>query len=150
MIFSGPGIPANKKADGFVYLSDIAPTVYEYLNIPAPKTVEAKSLMPVIKNQKVKIRENIYNVYGHWSRSIKTADGMKLIVYNVDGTKMTQLFDLKKDPMETMNLSDNPSYQSTILSMRYKLRKEMAATNDDLDIDAENWGRKPNQKARGK
>jgi arylsulfatase A-like enzyme len=150
MIFSGPGIPENKKADGFVYLSDIAPTVYEYLNIPAPKTVEAKSLMPVIKNQKVKIREHIYHVYGHWSRSIKTADGMKLIVYNVDGTKMTQLFDLKKDPMETMNLSDNPSYQSAILSMRYKLRKEMAETSDDLDIDAVNWGRKPNQKARGK
>jgi arylsulfatase A-like enzyme len=150
MIFSGPGIPENKKANGFVYLSDIAPTVYEYLKIAAPKTVEAKSLMPVVKNQKVKIRENIYNIYGHWSRSIKTSDGMKLIVYNVDGTKMTQLFDLKKDPMETMNLSDNPSYQSTILSMRNKLRKEMLTTNDNLDIDLENWGRKPNQKARGK
>ncbi len=37
MIFSGPGIPKNKKADGFVYLSDIAPTIYEYLKIPAPK-----------------------------------------------------------------------------------------------------------------
>jgi hypothetical protein len=34
--------------------------------------------------------------------------------------------------------------------MRNKLRKEMLTTNDNLDIDLENWGRKPNQKARGK
>jgi arylsulfatase A-like enzyme len=80
LIFSGPGIPKNKKADGFVYLSDIAPTIYEYLKIPAPKTVEAKSLTPVFKDQRVKVRENMYNVYGQWSRSIKTADGMKLIL----------------------------------------------------------------------
>jgi arylsulfatase A-like enzyme len=150
MIFSGPGIPKNKKADGFVYLSDIAPTIYEYLKIPAPKTVEAKSLMPIIKDQKVKVRENIYNVYGHWSRSVKTADGMKLIVYNVAGKETTQLFDLKKDPMETVNLSEKSDYQSTILNMRTICRQEMIAAHDDLDINLTNWGRKPNQKVKGK
>ena len=150
MIFSGPGIPKNKKADGFVYLSDIAPTIYEYLKIPAPKTVEAKSLMPIIKDQKVKVRENIYNVYGHWSRSVKTADGMKLIVYNVAGKETTQLFDLKKDPMETVNLSEKSDYQSTILNMRNICRQEMIAAHDDLDINLTNWGRNPNQKVRGK
>ena len=150
MIFSGPGIPKNKKADGFVYLSDIAPTIYEYLKIPAPKTVEAKSLMPIIKDQKVKVRENIYNVYGHWSRSLKTADGMKLIVYNVAGKETTQLFDLKKDPMETVNLSEKSDYQSTIINMRTICRQEMIAAHDDLDINLTNWGRKPNQKVRGK
>ncbi len=150
MIFSGPGIPKNKKADGFVYLSDIAPTIYEYLKIPAPKTVEAKSLMPLIKDQKAKVRENIYNIYGHWSRSVKTADGMKLIVYNVAGKETTQLFDLKKDPMETVNLSEKPDYQTTILNMRNICRQEMIAAHDDLDINLTNWGRKPNQKVRGK
>jgi len=150
MIFSGPGIPKNKKADGFVYLSDIAPTIYEYLKIPAPKTVEAKSLMPVFKNQKVKVRENIYNVYGHWSRSVKTADGMKLIVYNVAGKETTQLFDLKKDPLETLNLAENPASQPTILNMRKICRQEMIAAHDDLDINQAKWGRKPNQKDSGK
>lgn len=150
LIFSGPGIPENKKADGFVYLSDIAPTIYEYLKMPAPKTVEAKSLMPVIKDQKVKVRENIYNVYGHWSRSIKTADGMKLIVYNVAGKETTQLFDLKKDPLETINLAENPASQPTILNMRNICRQEMIAAHDDLDINLANWGRKPNQKDSGK
>jgi arylsulfatase A-like enzyme len=150
LIFSGPGIPKNKKADGFVYLSDIAPTIYEYLKIPAPKTVEAKSLTPVFKDQRVKVRENMYNVYGQWSRSIKTADGMKLILYNVEGTETTQLFNLKTDPWETMNLAEYPGFQSTILTMRNTCRKEMTEAHDDLDINLTNWGRKPNQKGRGK
>ena len=106
--------------------------------------------MPIIKDQKVKVRENIYNVYGHWSRSVKTADGMKLIVYNVAGKETTQLFDLKKDPMETVNLSEKSNYQSTILNMKNICRQEMIAAHDDLDINLTNWGRNPNQKVRGK
>ena len=106
--------------------------------------------MPVFKNQKVKVRENIYNVYGHWSRSVKTADGMKLIVYNVAGKETTQLFDLKKDPLETLNLAENSASQLTILNMRKICRQEMIAAHDDLDINQANWGRKPNQKDSGK
>jgi len=101
MIISGPGIPTDKKANGFTYLSDIAPTVYEYLGIKAPGSVEAKSFFAVLKDPAKTIRKNIYNVYGHWSRSIKTYDGLKLILYNVDGILTTQLFDLKNDPWET-------------------------------------------------
>jgi len=33
LIMAGPGIPVNKKNNGFTYLSDINPTIYEYLNI---------------------------------------------------------------------------------------------------------------------
>ena len=149
MIISGPGIPKNKKADGFVYLSDIAPTIYEYLKIPAPKTVEAKSLMPIIKDQKVKVRENIYNVYGHWSRSIKTDDGFKLMLYNVDGVMTTQLFDLKNDPWEIKDLSKDERYSNRIASMRALLKKEMTVTHDNLNIDLPDWGRTEKQKPRG-
>jgi len=102
MIFSGPGIPKNVKNNSFVYLSDIAPTIYEYMNIQSPKTVEAKSLGPILRNPTSSVRENIYNVYGHWSRSIKTKDGYKLILYNVDGVQTTQLFNLKTDPWENI------------------------------------------------
>lgn len=149
MIISGPGIPVNTKTNGFTYLSDIAPTIYEYLGIKAPSSVEAKSFLSVIKKPSGHIRKNIYNVYGHWSRSIKTIDGLKLILYNVDGTMTTQLFDLKNDPWETKDLSKNELYFSRIRSMREILKKEMAATHDDLNIDLPDWGRTEKQKPRG-
>ncbi len=149
MIIAGPGIPTGKQSSAFAYLSDIAPTIYEYLGIAQPNTVEGKSLMPVLQNPAKNVRANIYNVYGHWSRSLKTKDGYKLIVYNVNGVATTQLFNLKKDPWETRNLADDRRQQKRIKKMRAQLSREMRETQDDLNIDLPDWGRKPHQKAAG-
>lgn len=149
MIISGPGVPANSTANGFVYLSDIAPTIYDWLGLQKPVTVEAKSLLPIIKNKNKTVRSAIYNVYGNWSRSIKTKDGYKLIVYNVNNTPTTQLFNLKTDPWEMHNLATDIKQKKRVEAMRMQLKKEMKLAYDDLDIDLPDWGRKANQKASG-
>ena len=130
MIIAGPGIPKNKQTTSFTYLSDIAPTIYDYLGIKAPSTVEAQSLMPVINNPSLHIRDQLYNVYGNWSRSIKSIDGFKLITYNVKGIKTIQLFDLKNDPWEINDLSKDEKYQSKIKTLTEALRKEMKEKGD--------------------
>ena len=149
MIFSGPGIPKNVKNNSFVYLSDITPTIYDYLDTETPTSVEAKSLGPILRNPVKSIRENIYNVYGHWSRSIKTKDGYKLILYNVNGVQTTQLFQLKTDPWEKHNLAKNKQLQGQISRMRDLLKKEMREKHDNLQIDLPDWGRTPSQKPFG-
>lgn len=130
MIMAGPGIPKGRQYKGFNYLSDIAPTLYEYLGIKAPSTVEAKSLYAVFSNPAKKVRPSIYNVYGHWSRSIKTADGYKLIVYHVGETRRIQLFDLNKDPWEIHDLSAEPGFASRIIDMQNQLKAMMNDTGD--------------------
>jgi arylsulfatase A-like enzyme len=149
MIISGPGVPVNKKTEGFTYLSDITPTIMDYMQVQRPSSVEGRSLLPVIQDPLKTVRSSIYNVYGHWSRSIKTEDGFKMIVYNVDGTLTTQLFNLKKDPLEIQDLSKDPAYSEKIPQMRSLLKQQMTAAFDDLDIDMPDWGRKKNQKSRG-
>lgn len=149
MIFSGPGIPKNVRNNSFVYLSDITPTIYDYLKIKAPKTVEAKSLSSIIRNPTKAVRDQIYNVYGHWSRSLKTKDGYKLILYNVDGVLKSQLFNLKTDPWEKHNLAQDKNQQGRILLMRERLKKEMLEKHDNLQIDLPDWGRTANQKSSG-
>ena len=149
LIFSGPGIPKNVRNNSFVYLSDITPTIYDYLKIKAPKTLEAKSLSTIIRNPNKAVREQIYNVYGHWSRSLKTKDGYKLILYNVDGVLTNQLFNLKTDPWEKNNLAQDKSQQRRILSMRERLKKEMLEKHDNLQIDLPDWGRTASQKSSG-
>ena len=149
MILSGPGVPMNKKTDGFTYLSDITPTIIDYLQLPRPSSVEGISLLPVIQDPSKKVRSSIYNVYGHWSRSIKSEDGFKLIVYNVDGIATTQLFNLKIDPWEIKDLSKDQAYSEKILQMRNLLKQQMAAAFDNLNIDLPNWGRTNSQKSRG-
>lgn len=150
MIMSGPGIPKGKSYDGFNYLSDIAPTVYGYLGIPAPETVEGISHTAVLKDPAIRIRKEIYNVYGNWSRSFKSADGFKLILYNVDGMQTVQLFHLEKDPWETRNLADDPVFSEKVSALRNRLKAEMQRTHDDLDIDKPDWGRlQAGRKGRG-
>ena len=149
MIFSGPGVPANRETNAFVYLSDIAPTVYAWLGVQPPPTVEAKSLLPLFRRPGDAVRTHIYNIYGHWSRSIKTADGYKLIAYNVNGVASVQLFNLLADPWEMNNLADNAQQQDRVKKMWELLKQEMRDTHDDLDIDLPDWGRKPGQNAAG-
>jgi arylsulfatase A-like enzyme len=149
MIMAGPGVPINKKTEGFTYLSDITPTIIDYLQIKRPSSVEGISLMPVIKDPSKKVRSSIYTIYGHWSRSIKSEDGFKLMVYNVDGIATTQLFNLKKDPLEINDLSKKPEYAEKILQLRKLLKEQMNATFDNLNIDLPDWGRTKNQKSRG-
>ncbi len=149
LIISGPGLRRNVRSDAFAYLSDISPTLYDYLNVAPPKTIEAKSLLPVLYDPSKTIRSSIYNVYGHWSRSIKTKDGFKLIVYNVRGKLTSQLFNLKKDPWEMHDLAEHKEFAGKIEELRRLLKKEMTAAYDDLNIDLPDWGRKPNQKSYG-
>ena len=149
MIMAGPGIPQNKTTGNFTYLSDIAPTIYDYLQLDPPSTVEAISLMPVIKTPSAKTRSAMYNVYGHWSRSIKTTDGFKLIEYNVKGERHTQLFNLNDDPWEMNNLAEKDQFRKKLNAMRTLLTKEMKTKHDDLQLDLPDWGRKPGQKAAG-
>ncbi|WP_316793181.1 sulfatase-like hydrolase/transferase [Pedobacter frigoris] len=149
MIFSGPGIPTDVRSEAFTYLSDISPTLYDYLGLKQPSIVEAKSLMPIFKNSNATVRNSIYNVYGHWSRSIKTSDGYKLIVYNVNGNKSRQLFNLKNDPWEIHNLAEAKGQSDRITKMWKLLKQQMRETHDDLDIDLPDWGRRPDQKASG-
>lgn len=141
MIVSGPGVPAASRYDGFTYLSDIAPTLYEYLHIPIPKTVEGISHLPVFHEPKKILRKHIYNVYGHWSRSFKSEDGYKLILYNVQGEERAQLFDLHKDPNERNDLSTDARFSSRMQELRSKLIREMLDTHDNLDLEKNNWGR---------
>lgn len=141
MIMSGPEIPNGSTYNGFVYLSDIAPTIYRYLGMTPPVTVEGKSHTAVFSGIKTPIRTHIYNVYGSWSRSIKTLDGYKLIVYNVDGSQRVQLFDLNKDPWETKDLSESTLHKDRIKDMKKRLQEEMFLTHDDLDITKPDWGR---------
>ncbi len=149
MIMAGPGITAGSFYDGFNYLSDIAPTVYDYLQMDQPASVEGKSHISVFRNPDQPVRRSIYNVYGHWSRSVKSADGYKLIRYNVDGLEHTQLFNLQKDPWEINDLVNHPDMQQRVADMNRLLKMEMSAAGDDLDLDKPNWGRKPGQKGRG-
>ncbi len=139
LIVCGPTIAKNKKDDALCYLSDIFPTLCERLNIPIPQSVEGKSLLPVIRGEKEKIRNSVFAAYKDDQRMVRQGN-WKLIKYNVNGKNTTQLFNLKNDPWELNNLAGQPKSAKRLERLTTLLKKWMTRVDDPCNLEKPNWG----------
>jgi arylsulfatase A-like enzyme len=117
-IIAGPGIPKDRRTRAQIYLRDMYPTTCELAGIPIPKTVEAKSFVPVLRGEKKQIHPEIYGYFYNYQRMVRT-DRWKLIHY--PHLKRYQLFDLKNDPDEVNDLSKKSDQQKRVKNLNRKL-----------------------------
>jgi choline-sulfatase len=61
-------------------------------------------------------------------------------LYNVRGTKHTQLFDLRNDPWEMKDLAGDPAQVERIGKMTEMLKSMMAEAGDPVRLDLPDWG----------
>ena len=140
LIICSPGLLQNIKTDTLCYINDIFPTLCDLIGIKTPETVEGKSLLPVLKNQKIKIRNFLFFAYKNLQRGVRTDDNWKLIKYNAKGVQTTQLFNLNADPFELNNLADKAEYQDRINTLTELLKNHMKELDDPCDLDEPDWG----------
>lgn len=127
LIISGPGIPKEKVSDAFVYLYDLFPTLTMLCNLPKPSGVDGKDLTTVIMGNSDGVRSTMFNVYRNTVRSVRDKE-WKLIRY--PERDYTQLFNLRKDPLEINNLATEPSNQSKVDEMMKLLAEWQKETGD--------------------
>ncbi|MBM3786128.1 MAG: DUF4976 domain-containing protein [Acidobacteria bacterium] len=139
LILAGPGVPANQRAETLVYLYDIFPTLCELLRLPKPATVDGKSLVPVLKNPKAKLRDAQIHAYRHVQRGLRTMR-WKYIRYNASGTQNAQLFDVANDPYEMKDLSKDPAHKETANQLDILMRMLLKQEGDPLDLTKPDWG----------
>ena len=139
MVIAGPDIPQNTKRDTYCYLYDIYPTLCDLAGIEIPETVEGISLKESIYDPKIAKRDDLLFAYINLQRAIKK-DNFKLILYNVDGERHPQLFDLAADPLETNNLYDNPKYRAKRDELTRLLYSRMREAGDFCDPEKADWG----------
>lgn len=131
----------GRREPAFCYIHDIMPTICQWVNLPIPSSVNGTSLMPVIKHETKQIHDELYFAYRQHQRAIRKGD-YKLIEYVkapdfeksrgefMSGSRVTQLFNIAKDPWETQNLAFFPEYAGLIASLQ-KDMKAMAQKFED-------------------
>jgi N-acetylglucosamine-6-sulfatase len=122
-------IKAGTTRDQLVLNIDIAPTFLELAGAPVPKSVQGRSLLPLLRNPKTPWRTSILTEYFQersfqrvptW-QSVRT-DRWKYIHYtNLD--EMDELYDLKSDRYEMKNLVKERKAQVALNEMKAELEK---------------------------
>ena len=130
LIVCAPGVgkPAA-RCHSLSYLHDLFPTVCDLAGVPAPETVESKSLAPLMRNPSATAYGDVYAAYRDLMRAVRT-DRWKLIVY--PKAAVTQLFDVAADPWELRNLADAPEHASVLADMHERLARWQKQAGDRL------------------
>ena len=139
-LISGPKIKQNHIIDEPIYLQDVMPTSLELAGFEVPKSIEFKSLLPLLNESRSKHYSSIYGGFKGIQRSI-TKDNWKLIYYTY--ANKYRLYNLKVDPLEMQDQSSNPSESNRLKKMKKELIELSRNLNDPLDYNApeESWSK---------
>ncbi len=120
LLMSGPGVQKGNIANNYVYLLDIYPTLCDVVGIEIPKSVEGLSFKPMLEGATDKTRNDLFFAYTNMIRGVKT-EKYKLVEYRLE-RNCSQLFDLKNDPFEKVNLYHEPQYREIVQEMKALLQ----------------------------
>jgi choline-sulfatase len=137
-----PGRIREKQASkALVEFIDIVPTVLEFCRVPVPRTVQGRSLVPLVTGKAAAHRDHVVAEYSENEEAMIRTARWKFI-YSTgkrarkDGYatgrplpgRTIQLFDLEQDPQEMKNLAKVPKYAALVKQFTAQLADHMKRT----------------------
>ena len=121
LIIRKPGGEMNKSVPGVVEYLDIYPTVTELANLPRPEHLEGESLVNTLIDAEADTKPAIYTRY-HAGENIHTDRYSYSAWFN--GGRITEhmLYDHETDPLETVNVVNDPDYKSVMRDLQKRLK----------------------------
>lgn len=118
MIISYPKLTPNKKTSSeFALNIDLAPTILDLAGLAIPSSVNGKSLKPLLENPNTVIHDSfLIETYNNETKpkGEDYAIRSKEYMYNEMFNGERELYDLKKDPYELVNVAGSASYKNII------------------------------------
>lgn len=106
-----PGAPANGKAcREFVEFVDIVPTLADLLKFDAKNALEGTSFAPLLVDAGRPWKKAVFMTDGNGDNVVRTRQFSYLEFKSGKADKPSALYDLQKDPWETVNRADDPAY----------------------------------------
>jgi arylsulfatase A-like enzyme len=133
LIVAGPGIP-HGESEALTYLYDLAPTLLDLAGADDLPRMDGRSLSSVWQGERLAVRETLFTAYHDTQRAVR--DGRwKLIRY--PRLHLTQLFDLRLDPFELRDVSDDPAHGDRIARMMDLLEDWQRQSGDPHPLAAD-------------
>ena len=126
--------PAIHETDQLISLVDVWPTLIDYLKIPTDDKTDGISFMPVIKGKQIG-RNHIFiqydgnGAYGNNQRCIVKGD-FKLIMDTFENEIFLELYNVKTDSEEKVNLAFKDEYKQQVIKMIGQIKDYMKNTKD--------------------
>ncbi len=116
-----PGAKGNGKVcREFVEFVDLLPTVGQLAGLKVPAHLEGISFAPLLSNPTLPWKKAVFMVQSPREQMVRDHDFSYLEFQG--GAIPAALYDLRKDPWETVNLADDPHYAATRQKMADLLR----------------------------
>jgi arylsulfatase A-like enzyme len=104
------------------------PTVLDIAGVPIPSTIDGKSLVPLVRDEKSDWRKYIHGehctCYAAEQEMQYVTDGRSKFVW-LPRIGQEQFFDLSSDPGECRNLIDDPAHREAVDLWRGRLIAEL-------------------------
>jgi arylsulfatase A-like enzyme len=160
-----PGLTtAPKVIDQQVLTVDMAPSLLELAGAPAIANIDGRSWVRLVRSGDPDWRTSWFYYYNYEKefpytpnvRGVRTSDWKYIHYPHGDGSPdrhMAELYDLKADPGERVNLIASPAAASALTELKSRLARLMAATGltdstDKMPLDAGIKKELPDQKIR--
>jgi len=141
LIIHAPG-KRSGKTEALVEFIDIYPTIADLAGLPLPKHLEGKSLIPLMDDPALEWSEGAVSQFPRWVPERK----LHLMGYSIRTKRYrltewvnnpkwadkeqyfreVELYDYEKDPLETKNFANDPSYAETksrLLDLLHSIKK---------------------------
>ena len=116
------------KIDETVLNIDLAPTLLELAGAKMPDSMQGKSMVPVMKGRKTSHESFFYEYFREpWLAGLPLMLGVRAGQWKYctypDIKDIDELYDLKNDPLEMHNLSQDPAYAGKVKEMKAELER---------------------------
>lgn len=129
-LVAAPGAKGNgQRSPSLVELLDVYPTLCDLAGVPAPASLQGKSLRPVLNNPLASFHEGAFTQARrgakaeHWGRSVRTAR-WRCTEWD-EGRNGIELYDHAADPHEFTNLANDPKHAAVLKELRAMLAAKL-------------------------
>ena len=142
LVIYAPGITRGERSEALVELADLYPTLCDLLDLPTPEHLEGRSLVPVLRDPSVSVRDHVYAVWPAGAKNPqRTVIGRTVLDGRYRYTEWRHMesgrlvdrewFDWETDPLESRNLLPDAADAEALEHLRAQLLEEWPETAVD-------------------